>query len=297
MKRMVSLISDQILPNFIPVNEPSTRPDVLHGIFTPSDGNMKRRWENLKAVITEKYPQTETDDVPISDAYNAREIQQRCEDLLEQYPDDEWLLNATGGTKLMSAPASEVFHRNGRDVYYVESFRNRMLKVEPNWEMTPISFTESLGVETYFRLYGREIAPGKSQSRQEKHVVKQLEQLDWRVWPSVTLKHNEQSLVEYDAIGIRHYQCSAFECKKLSDWRGEAVKDEILIDLLKLYQVQQLFGGPFGRSYWVFSGDHKLTDLEEERIRLFRINLIKGADINRIASESARFDLPERKNR
>jgi hypothetical protein len=114
MKRMLSLISEQILPNFIPLNELATRPDVLHGIFTPNDPNMVRRWNNLKIVIAERFPMLKTEDVEISDAYDAKAIQEQCTNLLKSHAADEWVLNMTGGTKLMAAPAVEVFHQNNR---------------------------------------------------------------------------------------------------------------------------------------------------------------------------------------
>lgn len=158
---MVCLVSDQVLPNYIPVNEPATRPAVLHGIFTPGEARMKQNWENLKKVIAQHLPEVKTEDVPIKDAYDAQEIQRVCERLLiDDFPEAEWKLNATGGTKLMSASASEVFNRNGCAVYYVESWRNRTLQVAPDWATVKIAFTETLAVETYFQLYGKQVEHG-----------------------------------------------------------------------------------------------------------------------------------------
>jgi hypothetical protein len=296
MKRLISFISQQPLPNFIPINEPTTRPDVLHGVFTPDDARMAERWSNLKAVLANKFPQLELVDVPVADAYDAQAIQAECERLLGKYPNDEWALNATGGTKLMSAPAIEVFRRHGLDVYYVESPRNRLLKISPDWVVTPIAFSAAVDVETYFAIYGRRVAVGKPVSGQEAEVNRQLQELDWRVWPCVRLLHEKEVLAEYDAVGIRFYQCHVFECKRLSDWRADA-RDEILKDLHKLYQVQQHFGGPFGRSYWVFSGDHPLSNVNQERIRDFGIKLIRGAEINEIARNPEKFGLPQHKTK
>lgn len=295
MKRLISFISQQPLPNFIPINEPATRPEALHAIYTPGDARMAERWRHLKTVLADQFPQIDTShDVPVDDAYDARAIQSVCEGLLRQYPNDEWALNATGGTKLMSAPASELFRRHGLDVYYVESPRNRTLKISPDWTVTPINFTQSVDVKTYFAIYGRNASVGQPVSGQEGKVFNQLQQLDWQVWPSVKLRHQGETLAEYDALGIRFYQCFAFECKRLTTWRGEKAKQEILIDLLKLYQMQQQFGGPFGKSYWVFSGTAPLSNINQERIRDFGITLIRGAEINHIAKTPEKFGLPAR---
>jgi hypothetical protein len=196
MKRMVSLISEQILPNFIPLNEAATRPDSLHGIFTPSDPNMVRRWDNLKNVIAARFPDLKTEDVPIKDPYDAQAIQEQCASLVENHPDDGWALNMTGGTKLMSAPAVEVFHRNGFKVYYVESPKNRTLEMEVEhaltvvlltWKVVPLPFKETVDVNTYFKLHGYEVQVGQPLTPQEQTVYRQLQRLDWQVWPSVAL--------------------------------------------------------------------------------------------------------------
>jgi hypothetical protein len=296
MKRMLCLISDQVLPNFIAVNEPATRPDVLYGMFTPSEPRMEQNWKNLKMVLGRNFSNLKLNDFPINDAYDAQDILQKCQDLIASENDDEWALNATGGTKLMSAAASEAFFRNGWDVYYVESFRNRTLRVSPDWATKKIGFKKTIDVVTYFQLYGREVEPGSPRNDHEAKLLKRLRQLEGEYWPDVKLKHQGADLNEYDVIGIRYYQCYAFECKRVSDWRGEEkVKNDILIDLLKLYQMQQHFGGPFGKSYWVFSGDRKLTEIEKERARLFKVGLIEGDEINTIAQDPNKFGLPPKR--
>lgn len=297
MKRMVSLISEQVLPNLIPLNEPATRPDVLHGIFTPTDANMIRRWDNLKTVIAVQFPNMRTEDVPIKDAYDAQAIQEQCANLIEDHPDDDWALNMTGGTKLMSAPAVEVFHRNGRKVYYVESPKNRTLEIHPDWTVVPLAFEETVDLKTYFQLHGYEVEVGEPLTKQERTVYRQLQKLDWNVWPSVALTTQGRRVNEYDAVGIRFYQCSFFECKRFSDPQErrdkEEKKERIKNDLFKLFQMRQDFGGPFGRSYWVFSGSYQLSSDQEERIRAFRITLILNSQIGEISQNPAKFGLPQ----
>lgn len=216
MKRMVCLVGGQVLPNFIPLNEAVTRPDVLHGIFTATDSRLMRRWNNLKAVIAELFPGMQTEDVPINDGYDAQAVQKQCEQLLADYPQDDWSLNMTGGTKLMSAPAVEVFHRNGRKVYYVESPQNRTLDIHPDWSVRPLMFEGTVDLKTYFQLHGWDVAVEQPQTRQEQTVYRQLQMLHWAVWPSVVLLNEGRRVNEYDAVGIHYYQCSFFECKRLA---------------------------------------------------------------------------------
>lgn len=307
MKRMICFISQQPLPNFIPINESATRPDTLHAIFTPKNLVMKNRWNDLRKVLSGRFPALELHGIEVENEYDAQAIKRLCEKLLAKYPDDHWSLNMTGGTKLMSSPAVAVFQQHDKEIYYVESPKNRTLNISSDWRVKPIPFTESVDVQTYFDIYGRNVSIGNPVNDQEKKVYKQLQQLDWQVWPSVKLIHHNKTLQEYDAIGIRHYQLFAFECKNLNPLRiycpscrcritiDEGQKDDILKDLFKLYQVQQHFGGPFGKSFWVFEGDRPLSEMNKERIRDFRITLIRGSDINQISKTPEKFGLPNRK--
>jgi hypothetical protein len=313
MKRMICLISHQLLPNFIPINEEATRPDALHAIFTPSNPAMQERWNSLKKVLSKRFPALDFNEVKVNDAYDASDIKQQCKKLLAAYPNDEWSLNMTGGTKLMSSPAVEVFHDANLPIYYVETERERMLQISADWIVTFLPFTNSIDLQTYFELHGRTVKLGKPKTGQEGDIVKRLEKLDWQIWHSVTLYKSKagvhlvtkgNQLAEYDAIGIRFYQLSAFECKRLnvnreSVRRGlikeedlERAKKDILLDLYKLSQVQKSFGGPFGKSYWIFSGRTPLSEENQERIREFGITLIRGNDINEIDKTPEKFKLP-----
>lgn len=313
MKRMICFVSDQLLPNFIPVNEAITRPDALHAVFTPNNSRMVEKWLGLKTVLARKFPPLDSNEtVEVASAYDAADIMRKCESLLRKYPDDDWSLNMTGGTKLMSAPAVEVFRRENLPIYYVETPRSLTLKISPPWQVSELPFTGFIELETYFELHGRTVTVGKPKTGQEGEVFRRLEKLEWRqkVYPSVDLYDKSSTssrgphMAEYDAIGILHYQLYVFECKKLnvtkeavrrhliSKGELDRAKDDILFDLYKLSQVQKSFGGPFGRSYWIFSGKTRLEEVNQSRIKEFGITLIRGNEINDILREPQRFGLP-----
>jgi hypothetical protein len=309
MKRMICFISGQLLPNFIPVNEQKTRPDVLHAVYTPSNPAMVRNWQRLRSTIEEAYPNIRFEETPIENEYDSIKIKTECEGLLRDHPSDDWSLNATGGTKLMSSPAIDVFAKAHRPVYYVETPKNRMLSVQSDWNANSIPFESEISIETYFSLFGKYAEGGSVRTGQEKTVYGSLSKLDWTVWPSVSLYDldkdgNQIRMAEFDAIGVKHYQLYAVECKRLtltrdrvtsgrvSEQQLQRAKDDILIDLYKLAQVRQHFGGPFGKSYWVFSGKTELSGVNRKRIEDFGINLIQGKDINLIAKSPEKFGLP-----
>lgn len=314
MKRMICFVSGQLLPNFIPVNEPRTRPDVLHAVFTPDNPAMAKNWQSLKTTLANRFPALQFEEIKIENEYDALKIKEKCESLLRNNPSDDWSLNATGGTKLMSSPAIEVFSQAHRPVYYVETPKNRMLLVKSDWSAQAISFESEIDLQTYFSLYGKVAEEGELRSGQEKEVFRALQKLDWNVWQSVKIfsqddKTKSNPLAEFDSIGICFYQLYAFECKRL-DVTGKSVKsgrvkryeferakDSILTDLYKLAQVRESFGGPFGKTFWIFSGRTPLSEVNKKRIEDFRIKLIQGNDISSIAKEPERFGLPNCKKR
>ena len=305
---MLCFISDMILPNFIPLNESATTPDVLHTVFTPSEPRLQKRLDDLKAVAKVKFPKLEIEDVPISDAYDSAQIYQKCKEVVEANPNDDWSLNATGGTKLMSSPADEYFRDNNLTVYYVDTRKNCILKIAKDWTFSEIPFQNSIDVETYFALHGHKIRVGKTNTPQEKNVFNQLEKLSWNVWSSVVwLNPDKTEFAEYDMIGIAGYKVSVFECKRLninkeSVGKGgvtkrdlERVNADILDDLYKLSQAQKSFGGHFSNIYWIFNGKAKINPINHQRIKEFNIKLIRGDEVNQLVQKATKFGFPPKK--
>lgn len=193
------------------------------------------------------------------------------------------------------------------------------LEISPDWRVIEHKFTGTIDVHTYFGLYGRTVSAGSPVSGQEGEVYRRLSKLDWQLWPSVSVFESTppatkpdvklNAMAEYDVIGISHYQLFAFECKKLSVTEEavkkgrihrralERTKDDILFDLYKLSQIQHSFGGPFGKSYWVFSGDAELSEVNQARIKEFRITLIRGKEIQEIDRTPDKFRLPPLKKK
>lgn len=294
MKRMICLVSEQILPNYIPVNEPATRPGILYGMYTPMTA---QKWENLKTVFQARHPGVVLEDVPIADAYDAKTIRAQCGRLIAAHPDDAWVLNATGGTKVMAASALDAVRGLGGAVFYVETPRGCILEILPDWSLAPVPFEASIDLETYFNLHGMRVDTGQPVNDQERILHRQLDRLDWRVWASVKLYNGAVQLAEYDAIGIQGYRLFVFECKRVSDWLGvEAADDKVQTDLYKLTEVRQHFGGPFGNTYWVYSGSHKLRDVDRKRIEQFRITFIDAEALKGLANDPEKFGLPSRKS-
>ncbi|MEN3336151.1 MAG: hypothetical protein V7641_5516 [Blastocatellia bacterium] len=92
--------------------------------------------EFIEKVLSKCFPALEFHEVKVNVAYDAADIKQQCQHLLAAYSHAEWSLNMTGGTKLMSSPAVEVFHNARLPIYYVETERERMLQISADWVVT-----------------------------------------------------------------------------------------------------------------------------------------------------------------
>lgn len=303
---MLTFISDMVVPNFIPINESATRPDVLYAVFTPDKDRMRRKLDSLKDVFDKNRLGIELVEVPIDDELDSKAIYDLCNSLLDKHKDDEWTLNATLGTKLMAASAHDCFRSRNHSVIYVDSQRERILRINPDWSQEAIPFGGSMSLTTFFALHGQVAISGESQTNQEREVCRQLGKLDWDVYPSVSLPRSddhELSLVEYDVVCIRGYNVSVFECSRLSvnerNWtekllRYKEVDQKIFKDISKLTQIRNAFGGNFSSVYWIKSGNARIRESNLQRMKLFRIQLISGREIELLEEEKIRtkFRLP-----
>lgn len=287
MKRMICLISQQLPPNFILLNEEETRPDELHALYTAGNAEMRRRWEALQRVTKRLFPKIHLEEVKLQDAYDMQETERACCDLLEKHPEDEWSLNATCGTKLMSAVAMDVFRQHERPSYYVETSSRKIIRIDPNRTTHKLPFKGKISLKDYFDLYDLVVdCQGNAQnSRQERDLAEHLRDLANKLkqnqvildfWTNVKVRlqdNPEQLIAEYDAICIRGYQLYVLECKEM---KGKSGKERIHKDLHKLYRTRQEYGGPFGKTYWVFDGSGHLTEYARRIIKLYNVSLIEG---------------------
>ena len=121
----VLLVSDQQMPNFLPVINRETRPDSVTLIVSE---RMRRRAEWLKAEIA-KHQVKVLEDVEIGD--DVSDINAIQNAIMNWAGDNEKLfgdsvLNVTGGTKPMAIAAQEVFRSEERPVFYVDITTDRV---------------------------------------------------------------------------------------------------------------------------------------------------------------------------
>lgn len=111
MKVMVCLISDQHVPNLLTVHE--VMPDFLFLVETPdmmhrnAAANFMNALDNGRTSYLQNKDQHKI--VPLEDENSIPSALMVFQDITSKYPEAEWIINITGGTKLMSIAAFEFF--------------------------------------------------------------------------------------------------------------------------------------------------------------------------------------------
>ncbi len=142
----VYLVSDQPIPNLTTALQ--LRPDQVILLTTPE---MQEKAELLGMVLKRKGIAVESYGI---DAYNIKKVIEVSESINERYGDANLLLNITGGTKIGTLGTFQSFYTRGREIVYVDTRNNRMLKLSPENEQEEIPIKVSISIRDYLEVYG-----------------------------------------------------------------------------------------------------------------------------------------------
>ena len=158
----VCLVSDQALPNFIPVLAKDFRPQRV--ILLATD-KMKQKAAVLAEVMKRRC-QVKTDIVDLHDEYDMRGVDEKIFDLLLGIDKEKVALNVTGGTKLMSIAAYTRFHAEGYPVFYFTAKDNRVLLLDDGSDGREFVLQpEKMKIEDYLELHGYPVRRGYALER------------------------------------------------------------------------------------------------------------------------------------
>jgi|JI10StandDraft_1071094.scaffolds.fasta_scaffold86633_4 hypothetical protein len=146
MKTHVCLVSDQPIPNLLPLCVSALKPDT---VVLLTSNQKKEKAEFLKPVIESWGIKT---DIISIDAYNLINAKNACLDVLKKYNTTDISLNVTGGTKIMAFAAYEVFNMMRKQIFYVDTFDKNIQIIS---EDTDIPFEHWIKVDEYLKAYGQ----------------------------------------------------------------------------------------------------------------------------------------------
>jgi hypothetical protein len=145
----VCLVSEQLLPNVLPVLDPESRPKKVVLLVTP---RMAHEAERLSLLMREVGCSTVKKEIR---AYRIEDIRKVVLEILAEFSGENIALNATGGTKIMSLGAAGVFLELNLPVFYVDSENDTTISLSSPHNSSPLK--DILKVETCLKCYGYEI--------------------------------------------------------------------------------------------------------------------------------------------
>lgn len=163
-KILISILSDYLQPNFLLIKELEGRYDKLMFISTPEMEN------NAKGVNLEKALEIPENSVSriivVEDDLDAIKDELSKQEFSET---DQYILNITGGTKVMSIAVYEFFQTFNAVYYYVPIGKNVIKEL---YQTTEIKLRYRLNLFEYFALNGLRYESDKTFMYSETHTQK-----------------------------------------------------------------------------------------------------------------------------
>jgi hypothetical protein len=141
------LVSAQPIPNLTPILDEATRPQKVVMLVSADMQERSKALENIfkpRGISVERHQ--------IADPWHARSISDQIDRIIQPYPPGGIALNATGGTKLMSIAAYEVFYSANQPVFYVHPEKDSLIWL--NSDLQPHPLADRLKLEDYLTAYG-----------------------------------------------------------------------------------------------------------------------------------------------
>ena len=145
----VCLVSDQAIPNFVPVVDKEFRPKEVVLLVTDK---MKAKAEILAKIMRERCA-VGVRLLNVADAYDMTQVGEQVFALLCDEDKEQVALNVTGGTKLMAIAAYGMFKDAGYPSFYFTDNSNEIILLDSN-ERLPALQPPKIKIEDYLSLHG-----------------------------------------------------------------------------------------------------------------------------------------------
>ena len=145
----VCLVSEQLLPNLLPVLDTETRPQEVVLLVTPK---METAAERLKILLGETGCRVS---ITAIRAYRIEDIRESVLEVIAAFPGVTLALNATGGTKVMALGAYGVFRDFDLPVFYIDSENEAVVSLSSPQQTSRLS--DLLKIETCLKCYGYKV--------------------------------------------------------------------------------------------------------------------------------------------
>ena len=157
----VCIVSDQPIPNYVPVLDNQFRPREVVLLVT---GKMQQKAAALEQTLKTRCG-VKTRQIAIASEYDMQEMEDKVlgELIALDEAKENIALNLTGGTKLMAIAAYTTFRDAGYPTFYFTATSNEVLLLDNNERLT--LQPPKIKIEDYLRLHGYQIAANNQVQR------------------------------------------------------------------------------------------------------------------------------------
>ncbi|MFV2029261.1 Card1-like endonuclease domain-containing protein [Neisseria sp. S1] len=147
----VCLVSDQAVPNFVPVLDKDFRPGKVLLLVTEK---MQAKADALAGALKKRCPEVQVEKIALPSEYDMAGVEERLLELLCDVENDQIALNVTGGTKLMAIAAYGMFKEVGRSAFYFTADSNEVLLLGAGDKERFTLQPPKMKIEDYLALHG-----------------------------------------------------------------------------------------------------------------------------------------------
>mgnify|MGYP004702574415 CR=1 FL=1 len=157
---LISLVSDQTIPNIQLINE--FRNSITHYLFITTSV-MERKGVRTWIINACKLETGQILDSIIVDQFSFDDIENKLDNFqFEEY--EKIIVNLTGGTKVMTLAAFDFFKDLGAEIYYLTGSDDVLIKLAPGRKKKVETIKTQVNLEQFFQGYGFEIKETSSSS-------------------------------------------------------------------------------------------------------------------------------------
>lgn len=154
MRTILSLLSEQPIPNLLFIRHIGL-PEDQHIFISTSQMEERFKSQNLAVVLGLLPENNRAPRVVKVEPYNPENILSVLDEIVASTKTDEWIINITGGTKVMSQMVFTVFSEyQNATIYYWPDTNDRILELHPYVKEIPIANTPLINLSDYLRAHG-----------------------------------------------------------------------------------------------------------------------------------------------
>lgn len=257
----ITLLGGQIIPVYWGIKE--RNPDHVHLIHTEELKDKLRLLKESFASVTFTFHQV--------DPYDFDDISTKIESIVIDYESDSWELNLTGGTKIMTLAAHNVFKDLGLESFYLD--QNKQLYFFK--KKTYMSLKGDIRIRTFLKLSGHAKINDTSLSSIERSefdiALKMLELMSDK---------DVRTLFRFIASNVEDHTIQSYEKildqNKFIDWRNDSLK----INTSKTHEViehKRAFQICFTGLWWELVIAHTVRSWERKKEMLLSVELLTNS--------------------